>query len=288
MALIDLNLRLLLCVRLKLELKVGFREEFCSRAHSCFDLVCIDIFLDHFDLLFDSKHVAFSSESTEVSACEVRRQHRSNLIKVDIIRKLHSARLSLHDLDFLLDGLCDTQVNHLVKSAGSQQCRVQQIRTVSRTDCKHARPLAEPVDFSQQLGNDAVHHLARIRTFAASGCQRIKLVKEYDARQILSCSFKDLSDILFRLANVHIEQLRALDRNEVHLTLSCDRFGKQCLPCTWRAIKQKARTLGDAVFEQVRLLNWQHDSLQNVLLGISKPAHVGPFYFWNSNRILAE
>lgn len=44
-------------------------------------------------------------------------------------------------------------------------------------------------------------------------------------------------DILFALSHIHVEQLRALDREEVQATLSRYGLGEEGLAGTWRPVE---------------------------------------------------
>ena len=48
------------------------------------------------------------------------------------------------------------------------------------------------------------------------------------------------------------------------------------------------RIKNDTILKQMRLLNWQHDSLQNIIFSISQPANISPLNFRDPDRLLTK
>jgi hypothetical protein len=72
---------------------------------------------------------------------------------------VHAADLSQNNFDFFLDSLSDTQIDHFVESASSQQGGIKQVRAVSCPNNKKAWFFTNPIDLGQQLSHYPIHHL---------------------------------------------------------------------------------------------------------------------------------
>lgn len=66
----------------------------------------------------------------------------------------------------------------------------------------------------------------------------IQLIKEDHTRACIPGSLEDPTDICLGLSDVHVQQLRALDREEVEGTGRSDGFGDKSLSRSGRAVQQ--------------------------------------------------
>ena len=105
-----------------------------------------------------------------------------------------------------------------VEAARAQDGRVNQVFTVGRSDDDHIAQRLHAVYLGQQLGHDGGFHIGA--DARASGAkQRLHLVKEHDHRPaffgFLAGALEDEAYLAFRLAHILVEQLGALDVEEV-------------------------------------------------------------------------
>jgi hypothetical protein len=87
---------------------------------------------------------------------------------------------------------------------------------------------------------------------------------------------KNLSHILLRLADIHIEQLWPLDVQKVEIALFGDALDEKSLSATWRPEKEDAFSRLDLVREDARKNVWNQDRLDDLLLGEVEPANIAP------------
>jgi hypothetical protein len=157
----------------------------------------------------------------------------------------------------LLVGVRNTKIQHLVESTGTQQCRIQQIRPVGRSNDKHASGILSArhaVQLSQQLRHDTIHDTAAISLVASLGRHGIQLVEEDDAGARVAGALEDAPHVGFGLTNVHVEQLWALDAEEVEAVLGGDGLCEQGLSRAGGTVEEDAGTLLHALCEELGAL----------------------------------
>jgi hypothetical protein len=127
-------------------------------------------------------------------------------------------------------GVGDAQVEHLVEPSRPQQRRVEEVRPVGRADDEDAAAVAVParhaVELRQQLGHDPVHDAAAVPLVASLGGHRVQLVEEDDAGPSVAGALEDAAHVGLGLADVHVEELGALDAEEVEAVLGGDGLGE--------------------------------------------------------------
>ena len=131
-----------------------------------------------------------------------------------------------------------------VKSAGAEKCGVENVGTVGCRDDDNSVVRAKSVHLNEKL----VERLLTLVVSAAETCasvtsDRIDLVDEYNRSGMLSCSLKEVADTGSTNADVHLDEVRARDREEGNACFSRNCLCKQSLTRTGRA--DEKNTVGD-------------------------------------------
>ena len=190
----------------------------------------------------------------------------------------------------LLVGPLDLDLH--IEAAGTQDGGIDQILPVRGPDHDDVPQRFDPVDLGQQLRHDGRLHVGA--DAGATGAEeRLHLVEEHDDRHalvgLLPGPLEDLPDLALRLAHVLVEELGALDVEEVaaHVGVAGrlghllgqrvgHGLGDEGLAAAGRAVEQDAlgrreRVLGEELTVQVRQLDGVGDGLDLRV----EPADVG-------------
>ena len=122
----------------------------------------VNIWVHRTDFLFDCDHVTFTCQSAEIGTSEVSWDLSSDFFQVYILVKFHFASLRLNDFNSLFSGFSNTEVDHLVEPASSEESGVEKIWSVGGSNNKHPWLFPQPIDFRKQLCHYSVHHLTRV------------------------------------------------------------------------------------------------------------------------------
>src|SRR6266851_260599 len=205
----------------------------------------------------------------------VQRQFLEHVLGEDVL-----GRLGVRPLDLDLD----------VQPARPQDRRVDHVLAVGGADDDDVLQALDPVDLGQQLRHDRVLHVGG-HAGPAGTEDRVHLVEETDDRHalagLLPGSLEHQPDVPLGLADVLVQQLRALDVEEEALPLLgagilCgvmrrlgrdllgqrvrDRLGDQRLAAAGRAVQQDPlRRLELVLLEQVRVQVGQLDGVPDLL-----------------------
>ena len=110
-------------------------------------------------------------------------------------------RQRLQNRRLLLMCIADAQIEHLIEAPRPEQRLVQQVRTIRRSNHKHAPatllPIAHPVQLRQQLRDDAVHDPAAVALVPALRGHGVQLVEEDDAGSCITRALEDSADVGF-------------------------------------------------------------------------------------------
>ena len=133
---------------------------------------------------------------------------------------------------------------HLVQPAGPEDGRVEDVGPVGGGHQEHAAPHLHPVHLRQQL----VHHPARraaipIAARRSTRTQRVQLVEKDDTGRGVAGALEAGAHRPFALADVHVEQLGALDGDEVDAGLVGDGLGHEGLATPRRTLEITIRRL---------------------------------------------
>ncbi len=193
----------------------------------------------------------------------------------DIVGQRQLAHVHAQDLLAALDV---RQADHdlTVKTAWTQQRRIQHVGTVGRRNHDHAFATLETVHFDQQLVQGL---LALVMPAAETGtamtAHRIDFVDEDDAWRVLLGLLEHVAHAAGTHADEHFDEVGTGDAEERHLGLAGDRLGEQGLAGTRRADHQHAsRNLAAQLGELGRVAQEVHQ-FAHFFLGLVATGDVG-------------
>ena len=220
------------------------------------------------DLLRSARHSLeqrVRAQRIKISASKVERAFPRDPREVERRVQPELARERLEDAELRRVRIAHAEIEHPVEAAGAQEGGVEEVGAVRRADDEDVpggrrgrRGRRDAVELGEELRDDAVHDAARVAVRAALRRDRVELVEEDDARARVARALEDAADVRFGLADVHVEQLGALDGEEVERARRRDRFGEQRLSGargpveqnTWarREQKERRRSVCNGVF----------------------------------------
>src|SRR5690606_30176996 len=157
-----------------------------------------------------------------------------------------------------------------VESAGAQQGRIEDLGPVGRGEQDQAAPGIEPVELGQQLVQRLLLLVvpAEVAEGAPGAAERIDFVDEDDRRRLLRGLGEEIAHPRRADADEHLDELRAVDREEGHARLAGHRPGEQRLAGARRPHEENA--LGQAGAEPAVLLRrlQESDDLLELRLGL--------------------
>jgi len=99
-----------------------------------------------------------------------------------------------------------------------------------------------------------------------------------------SCLGKYLPDEPLALSDIHVDELGALDREEVAVDLGRDGLGQQRLARPRRPIQEDARPAPEAAREQLWVLQRELDGIEDAEFDVFEATHVVPLDIWDLGR----
>ena len=196
-------------------------------------------------------------------------------MEIDIGADRLFALVNLEDFLSALDiGVIDRDL--AVKSARTQQRRIQNIAAVGRGNDDDALVLLKAVHLNQQLVQRLLTFVvAAAETGASVSAHRVDLVDEDDRRRVLLCLLKEVAHTACTHADEHFHEVRTGDREERHACLSCDRSCEQRFTGTGRAEQQHAAR--DSRADILKLLGVleEIDQLCHFRLFLVRAGHIG-------------
>ena len=164
-----------------------------------------------------------------------------------------------------------------VETTRAQQCRIEHIRTVGRSDDDEVRIVVEAVHLDEQLVQRLLAFVvatahAGTATLAADG---VDLIDEDDGRSVLLGLVEQVAHTGGAKAHEHLHEVGAGHGVERHAGLACDGARQQRLTGAWRAVQQHAaRNAGAQSLVTGRVLEEVLDFL-DLLHGSVFAGHVG-------------
>ena len=153
-----------------------------------------------------------------------------------------------------------------VKTTGSEQGWIKDIRPVGSSDNLDIIILRETIQLVEQLKHSSVDLSHFIFTSATFGTDSIKLIDEDNRGSFLTGKFEGITHHLGTITDEHLHELRACQLQERSLSLSSACPRHQCLTCAWWAMHQQTLGRADTKFlEPLFLRHWEHDSLNKLL-----------------------
>src|SRR2546426_1639652 len=192
------------------------------------------------------------------------RQH----LQLDVRRQRNPAGVDPEDLLPTLD-VGPRHHDLAVEAARPEQCRVQHVRPVRRSDQDDAVVRLEAVHLDEEL---VQRLLALVMPAAEAGApaaaDRVDLVHENDAGGVLLALRKQVADPGGADADEHLDEVRPRDGEEGRVRLARDRFGEERLAGAGRADQEDA--LRDLPAELLELLGipQELDDLAELLFGL--------------------
>ena len=189
--------------------------------------------------------------------------HLGELLKLHVL--VHRLVLGMHAQDLLAALHIRTVDRNLtVKTTGTQQCRIQNIGSVGRSDQDDRLALLKTVHLDQQL----VERLLALVVTAAQASSAltshgIDLIDEDDRRRLRLGLLKEVAHAAGADAHEHLDKVGTRDAKEWHARLAGNGFGQQRLTGTRRAHQQHAtRDLGTQLAIAVRIAQKVTDLLE--------------------------
>ena len=147
-----------------------------------------------------------------------------------------------------------------VKPSGTQKGGVQYIPSVGGGHDNYTLIYRKAVHLNQQLIQCL---LAFIMSAAEAGtavtADSVDLINKHNGRRDFFCLFKKVADPACTDTDKHFNKITAADGEERNSGFTCNSFGKQCFPCTWRADKQDAL--------------WNSGAGFNIIFGVFQEIH---------------
>ena len=202
------------------------------------------------DLLRSARHSLeqrVRAQRIKISASKVKRAFPRDAREVERRVQPELARERLEDAELRRVRIAHAEIEHPVEAAGAQEGGVEEVGAVRRADDedvpggrrgRRRGRRRDAVELGEELRDDAVHDAARVAVRAAFRRDRVELVEEDDAGARVARALEDAADVRFGLADVHVEQLGALDGEEVERARRRDRFGEQRLSGARRPVEQ--------------------------------------------------
>ena len=163
--------------------------------------------------------------------------------QLDVLGQRHSAAVDFQDLlPPVLVGNGDG--DFAVEAARPAQGGIQGVGQVGGRQHDDVLPLREAVHQRQQLRHDALFHVAD-HPLAPRG-DGVDLVEEDDARRLAGRLVENLPQVGFALAVELVDDLRAVDREEVGLGFVGHGAGEQA-SCRSRAGRSSSTPLGASI-----------------------------------------
>ena len=206
-------------------------------------------------------------EVGKIGAGEARRAARDGTC-FHTLGKRHLAHMDLED--FLATD--DIRVRHndlTVEAARTQQRRIENIRTVGRSDQNDAFIRLEAVHLDKHLVQGLLALvIAAAKTGAAMTANCVNLVNKDDAGSVLLALLEHVTHTAGTDADKHLDKVRTGNGEEGNIGLAGNRLGEQRLTSTRRAHQKHAlRDLAAKTLEFARVLQ-ELDNLFKLGLGL--------------------
>lgn len=148
----------------------------------------------------------------------------------------------MHGEDGVAGGLVGgPDVEDLVEAAGAHEGRVHGLGAVGGGEDEDAGEGLEAVHLGEERGEHVDGAGGSVRSWpGALAADGVDLVKEDDGRGSAAGSLEQRADGALRLADVHVEELGALDGEEVEAGLGGHGLRGEGLGTSWGAVEEEA------------------------------------------------
>ena len=212
---------------------------------------------DRLSVLTGSQKGCFIQHVRKIGPCEAR-DFLCDGIEIDIRFQRLILRMDTQDRKTASE-VRTADDDTAVETARTQKRRIEDIRTVRRSEGDDAFVRAEAIHLDQELVQrlfSFVVSAAEAATSLTAHC--IDFIDEYDAWCILLCLGKEVTDTGSTNTDKHFYKVRTGDGEEWHPRFTGHRFGKQGLTCPWRADEEHAlrdlrtdRRIATRIFQEI-------------------------------------
>ena len=174
----------------------------------------------------------------------------------------------------LQDRLTSLQVRALhddpsVKAAGTKECLIQDLRAVRCAQDQDSLGRVKPVHLREELVQGLFSFfIASAVLRVTASADRIDLINENNAGRVFRCFAEKVPDTGCADADIELNEIRARQREERHMRLTCDRLGKKCFARSGRAHEQRSLRELCADGRIVIRIMQEIDDLDQRLLGL--------------------
>ena len=213
-------------------------ERFARNTHQHLILSAFEIFVRD-RLLIHARCIqrGFVDQIGEICARESRRAS-GNHRDIDVFSQRDLSNVNRKD-SFAPSDVGPGNNHPPVKTAGAQQCRVENIRPVGCSNQDYAFVGFKPVHLDKQL----VECLLALVMSAAEACAAmpsdcVDFIYKDDARGVLLALLEQIANARGTHADEHFDEIRSADREERNIGLARDCAREKCFSGTWGAEEQ--------------------------------------------------
>ena len=215
----------------------------------------------------------FVDEVREIGTREAGRSARNGL-RVHIRRERHLAHVHAQDL-FAADDIGVRHRDLPIEAAGTQQRRIEHVRTVGRGENDNALVRFEAVHLDEQLVQRLLALvIAAAEAGAAMATHGVDFIDEDDARGVLLRLIEHVTHAARTDADEHLDEVRARDREEGHVRFACDSARDERLTGTRRTDEQTAARNASAELLELLRITKELDDLLEIDLGLVDARYV--------------
>lgn len=206
--------------------------------------------INEIHLLTNLLHGSLGAESSHIGT-NVTVGLGSNLLKVDIVTKLHVLCVDLENLK-TTGRVGNTNINFAIETAETSEGRVDGVGAVSGSHDDNVGARLHAVHEGQELGDDtALDFTVGLVTLGSNG---VDFVNEDDGGRVLLSLFKGLAQVGLGLTGHLGHDFGTIDEEEEGTSLVGDGTGHQCLTGTGRTVEQDTtRRLDTNRLEELRV-----------------------------------
>ena len=176
-------------------------------------------------------------------------------------------------------GHADTDLT--VKAAGTQQSRVQNIRTVCCGDDDDPGVFGKAVHFNEELIQGLLTFvMTTADTGAALAADSVDFINKHDTGRIFLRLFKEVTDTRRANTDEHFHKIRTADAKERHTGFTGNGFGKKGFPGTGVTVKENAFGNFRAQSVVARSVLQKIDDFRQLFLNFIHTGHIPEGHFF--------
>ena len=197
-----------------------------------------------------------------------------NHLGLHVLANRHFAHVHVQNLLTATD-VWQGHVDLAVKTAWTQQSRIQNVRTVGRSNHDHTQVGFKTIHLDQHL----VEGLFALVVAATQACatlatHRVNFVNKNDARRVLFGVLEHVANAGSTHTHKHLDKVRTGDAEKRHFRFASDAFGQQCFTCARRTHqKQTAGNAAAQFLEPLRIFQ-EVNHLFDFFFGFITTGHI--------------